>query len=168
MNNVGSMRWREMRRHDREVKNLEGIREILDVCKVCRLGMYDEGEVYIVPMNYGYELEGDKLTLYFHGAREGRKLDILRKNPVVGIEMDCMHELEEGQTACQYSYYYGSIIGSGRAGIVEEPDKKLKALAAVMRHQTGKEFEEFAKNPGLEKAVTIIRVDVERYTCKRH
>ena len=61
-----------------------------------------------------------------------------------------------------------SIIGSGRAGIVEEPDKKLNALAAVMRHQTGKEFEEFEKNPGLEKAVTIIRVDVERYTCKRH
>lgn len=60
-----------MRRHDREVKNLEGIREILDVCKVCRLGMYDGGEVYIVPMNYGYELDGDKLTLYFHGAREG-------------------------------------------------------------------------------------------------
>ena len=49
-----------MRRHDREVKNLEGIREILDVCKVCRLGMYDGGEVYIVPMNYGYELDGDR------------------------------------------------------------------------------------------------------------
>lgn len=157
-----------MRRHDREVKNPEEIREILDICKVCRLGISDDGRVYIVPMNYGYELEGDKLTLYFHGAREGKKLDLLRKNPLVGIEMDCMHELEEGKTACQYSYYYGSIIGSGKAEIVDEPDQKLNALASVMRHQTGKEFDEFKKKTGLEKAVAIIRVDVGEFTCKCH
>lgn len=157
-----------MRRHDREVKDPEEIKEILDACKVCRLGMSDGDLIYIVPMNFGYEWDEDKLTLYFHGAQEGKKLDLLRKNPVVGIEMDGMHELQEGKTVCQYSYSYGSIIGSGKAKIVEEPDQKLHGLASVMLHQTGKEFEEFRKNPGLAKAAAVIRVDVGEFTCKCH
>lgn len=82
-----------MRRDDREVKNMEEIQEILDTCKVCRLGMADGSRIYIVPMNFGYEFEGDSLILYFHGAGEGRKLELIRKNPEVGIEMDCRHEL---------------------------------------------------------------------------
>ncbi len=157
-----------MRRHDREVERPEEIKEILDACKVCRLGMAEEGQVYIVPMNYGYEFEGDRLILYFHGAREGKRIELIRKNPLVGIEMDCGHELEEGELACQYSYYYGSIIGNGKAELVDEPGQKMKALAVIMKHQTGKDFAELEKNPKLEKAVAIIRVEVESYTCKRH
>lgn len=157
-----------MRRNDREVKNMEKIQEILDTCKICRLGMADNNEVYIVPMNFGYEFEGENLILYFHGAREGRKLELIRKNSVVGIEMDCGHELVEGSAACQYSYYYGSVIGGGEAEIVEEPAEKVKALEVIMRHQTGKDFPDFTANPKLEKAVSIIRVKVGNYTCKCH
>lgn len=158
-----------MRRKDREVKDGRRIREVLEACKICRLGMTDEkGRVYIVPMNYGYSFEEGRLVLYFHGAREGKKLELLKANPAVGIEMDCGHELMEGSQACQYSYRYSSIIGNGRAWIVAEPEDKLKALAAVMKHQTGKEFAEFETNPGLEKAVTVIRVDVEDYSCKQN
>ena len=158
-----------MRRTDREVKDMERIQEILEECKVCRLGMADEkGQVYIVPMNYGYRFEDNKLVIYFNGAREGKKLELIQKNPLVGIEMDCCHELEEGKLACQYSYFYASIIGNGRAEIVTEPERKLEALAAIMKHQTGRDFSEFETNPKLEKAVAVIRVEVETYTCKRH
>ncbi|MCI8796429.1 MAG: pyridoxamine 5'-phosphate oxidase family protein [Dorea sp.] len=157
-----------MRRDDREVKNMEEIQEILDTCKVCRLGMADGSRIYIVPMNFGYEFEGDSLILYFHGAGEGRKLELIRKNPEVGIEMDCRHELAEGRVPCQYSYYYGSVIGDGKAEIVEEPEEKLKALGVIMKHQTGKDFPEFTTNPKIEKAVAVIRVKVGNYTCKCH
>lgn len=157
-----------MRRDDREVRNIEEIQEILDVCKVCRLGMADGDRIYIVPMNFGYEFEKDGLTLYFHGAREGRKLELIRKNSMVGIEMDCGHELIEGNVPCQYSYYYGSVIGDGKAEIVEDPQEKLKALAVIMKHQTGKDFPDFAANPKLEKTVAVIRVRVGSYTCKCH
>lgn len=157
-----------MRRNDREVKDMEKIQEILDTCKVCRLGMSDGDQIYIVPMNFGYEFEEDGLTLYFHGAKEGRKLELIRKNPSVGIEMDCRHELVEGTVPCQYSYYYGSVIGGGEAEILEESEEKLKALAVIMKHQTRKDFPEFKANPKLEKAVSVIRVRVKNYTCKCH
>lgn len=157
-----------MRRKEREVTRTEEVQEILDTCKVCRLGLCEEGKVYIVPMNYGYIFEDGSLSLYFHCAKEGRKLDIIARNRSVGIEMDCCHELVEGKLACQYSYYYASIIGNGTAVVVEEPEEKQKALGIIMRHQTGRKFEEFETNPKLERAVAIIRVDVEGYTCKRH
>ena len=158
----------DMRRKDREITEAAEIKRILDACKVCRLGFADEEGVYIVPMNYGYCFEDGRLILYFHGAKEGRKMDLVRKEPSVGIEMDCGHELVEGKLACQYSYHYASIIGRGKAAEVVEPEEKLKALGLIMKHQTGKEFDEFETNPKLEKAVAIIRVEVEDYSCKQY
>lgn len=158
-----------MRRKDREIKDPGKIQEVLEACKVCRLGMTDdEGQVYIVPMNHGYRFEDGRLVIYFHGAREGKKLALLKKNPLVGIEMDCGHKLKEGDLACQYTYLYASIIGNGRAKIVTEPKDKLEALSVIMKHQTGREFPEFAANPKLERAVAVIRVEVETYTCKQN
>lgn len=157
-----------MRRKDREVTEAAGKRKIIEACKVCRLGFADETGVYIVPMNFGYCCEGDQLVLYFHGAKEGKKMELVRKEPSVGIEMDCGHELVEGNLACQYSYRYASVIGRGTAHEVTAPEEKLKALGLIMKHQTGKEFDEFETNPKLEKAAAVIRVDVEAYSCKQY
>ena len=157
-----------MRRTDREVKDAEGILQILEACKVCRIGMMDGEKIYMVPVNFGYVYEDGKLALYFHGAREGKKMELIQKNPAVGIEMDGAHELVTGKTACQYSYHYASLIGTGRAEIVTEPAEKLKALALIMKCQTGEEFEEIKENLGVVQAVGVIRAEVEEFTCKRH
>lgn len=157
-----------MRRKDREVNAPEEIQRIFDTCKVCRLGLQDEGGVYVVPMNFGYCVENGRYILYFHGAKEGKKIDLIQKNMQVGIEMDCGHELVQGDIACQYSYHYCSVIGKGKAQIVEDSQEKSRALAIIMKHQTGREFDEFEKNPKLEKAVAIIRVSLEEYSCKMH
>lgn len=157
-----------MRRKDREVTDIDEIQQIFEDCKVCRIGIMDEEGPYIVPMNYGYVKEEGKVILYFHGAREGKKIDLIRKNPKVGIELDYKHELVEGELACQYSYYFASIIGKGTASIIDNPKEKLKALNVIMKHQTGRNFDEFQKNPKLEKAVAIIRVELNSYSCKKH
>ena len=155
-----------MRRKDRQVTDATEIRKVLDTCKVCRLGLTDYGTVYIVPMNHGYTLEDGKLTLYFHGANEGKKLELLSGNLQVGFEMDCSHELVEARLACQHSYHYSSIVGNGTAQILTDPQEKLNALSCIMKHQTGKEFEEFETNPRLEKIVTVIKVEVREFCCK--
>lgn len=157
-----------MRRKDREVTNPEEIKEILEACKVSRIGLMDHGKAYIVPMNHGYSLEDGRLVLYYHGANEGKKLDLVKEYPQVGFEMDCGHELVEGRLACQHSYHYASIIGNGQARIITNPEEKMKALAVIMKHQTGKDFQEFETNPKLEKVVSIIKVEAEEYTCKRY
>nr|MBQ4317636.1 pyridoxamine 5'-phosphate oxidase family protein [Clostridia bacterium] len=73
-----------MRRKDREVTDRTVIDEIIRSCGCIRLGLNDSGEVYIVPMNFGYEHDGEKRVFYMHCAKEGRKLDIIRENPKIG------------------------------------------------------------------------------------
>ena len=69
-----------MRRKDREVTDKKEIQRILETCKVCRIGLPEEDGVYIVPMNHGYCFEEEKLVLYFHGSREGKKMEMVRTN----------------------------------------------------------------------------------------
>lgn len=157
-----------MRRKDREVTEPEEIKKILDECKVCRLAILDGDSIYIVPLNYGYIIENGTLTLYFHGSKEGKKMELIRKSLKVGFEMDGCHGLQKGDKVCQYSYYFVSMSGSGRATIVEDSKEKLHALEILMKHQTGKKFPEFKENPELEKTVGILKVEAQTYTCKKH
>ena len=52
-----------MRRKDREITDIEEIRDIIEKCKVCRLAMQDEEGLYLVPLNFGYEFEEESLAL---------------------------------------------------------------------------------------------------------
>ena len=67
-----------MRRADKEVKDLDQLEEILRACTAVRIGVRDERGMFIVPMSYGYALEGEKLTLFVHSAPEGRKVSAFR------------------------------------------------------------------------------------------
>ena len=89
-----------MRRKDREVTEMEEIQQIFDECKVCRIGIMDENGPYIVPVNYGYVREEGKVILYIHGAREGKKIDLIRKNANVKRKAkgpECYHEAPDRQ-----------------------------------------------------------------------
>ena len=148
---------------ERMVTNKEKIKEILDRSKIVHLGMVDGDEPYIVPMNYGYTLEDDKLTLWLHCAKRGRKLDILRVNPKVFVEMECDLKPFDGDIACRYGLSYSSIMGRGTAEIVEDIEVKKAALTHLMKTQTGKDFEFEDKMAAI---VSIIKVEVSEYTAK--
>ena len=72
-----------MRRKEREVIDDVQIDGIIRKCKICRVGFYDNGEVYIVPLNFGFVHSGNKRIFYFHGAKEGRKFELIRHKPEV-------------------------------------------------------------------------------------
>ncbi len=154
-----------MRREDREVKEFDAILKIVAACKVCRLALWDEEGPYIVPLNFGYEVKGGRLTLYFHSAKEGRKLRALAAEPRAAFEMDGGHRLIEAERACGYGYAFESVVGSGRAALVSDPEEKRRALALLMRHQTGREF---SFGDAEAAAVAVIRLEVERLSGKLH
>lgn len=156
---------RKMRRRDREITEREDFLHILDTCEVIHIAMHDEEDgIYIIPMNYGYIYEGDELTFYIHSGMDGRKLELLEKNPKVGFELDCDHEMIEGKMACQYGYRYASIIGTGTAEFIEEPEGKMEALTILMRSLTGKEFE---FNERLVSIVNVIKIHVKEFRGKK-
>lgn len=154
-----------MRREDREVTNITEKIEIINNCKVVRLAVKDEEGLYIVPLNFGYSYFNDKLTLYFHSAKEGRKLNAIEENSEVAFEMDCEHRLIEADIACLYGFSFKSIIGNGVASIVENIEEKKIALSLLMKHQAGKAFTFEDKHA---KAVTVFKVDVNNFSAKYH
>lgn len=152
-----------MTRREHEVTDINEIIKILDKAKVLHLGLVDGDEAYVVPMNYGYTMEDGRLTLYLHGAKRGRKIDLMRANPKVFFEMDCDITPFEGEIACKYGITYSSIMGKGIAEIVEDVEEKKKALSILMKTQTQKDFEFEDK---MTAFVSVIRIDVSQYTAK--
>lgn len=152
-----------MRRKEREIKDPIQIREILDNCKVCRLAMKDKEGLYLVPLNFGYELDSETLTLYFHSAREGRKISALSSGAPVCFEMDCSHHLVEGDIPCGYTYEFQSLIGFGTAVLVDDPEEKKHALTVLMKHMTDKEF---LFDDKMADIVEVIKIQTDNYTGK--
>ena len=89
-----------MRRSEREIRDPEAIRAVIAGCSCLRLGLYDDGEIYIVPVNFGYLDENGRDVFYFHGAAEGRKAALLRRSPRAGFEMDTDVRIAAAATAC--------------------------------------------------------------------
>ena len=152
-----------MTRRERQVTDPKAILEILDTCKVVHVAMIDGDEPYMVAMNYGYTMEDEKLTLYLHGATAGRKLDVLKANPKVFVEMECSLNPFEGKVACQYGISYSSLMGSGKAVIIEDVEEKKVGLSILMKTQTGKDFQ---FNDTMVSIVSVIRIDIDAYTAK--
>ena len=151
-------------KREREDTDMEEIISILDKAKVLHLGLVDGDEPYVVPMNYGYTMENGKMTVYLHGALQGRKLDVMRVNPKVFFELDCDIVPFEGKTACNYGITYASVMGRGKAVIVEDTQEKIKGLQVLMKTQTGRDFNITDKMAGI---VSVIRIDVSDFTAKK-
>ena len=152
-----------MTRRELRVTDESQIRHILDTSKVLHLGLAVNDEPYVVPMNYGYTMIDGKLTVYLHCALQGKKLDMIRKNPRVFIEMDCDRQPFEGEKPCQYGLSYSSLMGRGTARILEDVEEKMGAMTALMKTQTRKDF---TFNEKLVSIVAVVRIDVEEYTAK--
>lgn len=156
----------KMRRADREVTDEKMIDDIICKSKICRIGFNDNGEVYIVPLNFGYVHEDGKRIFYFHSAKAGRKVELVRANPVVGFELDTSYELWEADIACNFSAGYQSVIGNGKISIVEDDALKENALTEIMATNTGKREWNFA--PQMINAVAIFKLEVINISCKEH
>jgi nitroimidazol reductase NimA-like FMN-containing flavoprotein (pyridoxamine 5'-phosphate oxidase superfamily) len=150
-----------MRRKDKEIVDINEKMNIIKKCKICRIGLSKNNIPYIIPLNYGYDFENDLLTLYFHSAIEGKKLDIIKNNNNGCFEIDCDNKLIEGESVCDYSYAFKSIIGFGKIIIIENIEEKILGLNMIMKHQTEKEIkynftEEQIKNVCVYKMVVDI------------
>ena len=152
-----------MTKRENRVTDPERILHILDTAKVLHLGLAVDNEPYVVPMNYGYTMEDGKLTLYLHSAVRCRKLDMIQANPRVFFSIDCDRMPFEGRVPCQYGLVYSSVMGRGKATIVEDVEEKKMAMTHLMKTQTGKDF---TFEDRLVSIVAVIRIDVEEYTAK--
>lgn len=157
---------REMRRQDRRITDPAMICAVLDKCRTLHLGLVEDGRAYIVPLNYGWTEENGRYTLYAHSAAEGRKIDLIRGGADVGFEMETGVEYFDAETACGWGNRYESIIGEGRATLLETPEEKRQALAAIMAHYSARR--DYTFEDTMVDLVQVIKIDVTALSCKIH
>ena len=155
-----------MRRSDREVKDLQKIREVFESSQCCHVGLCDDGKPYVLPLNFGYAEKDGHFTLYFHGANEGRKIDLLQRTHYACAELDCGFELHTADIACKYSAAFRSVIGEGPAEIITDPESKAAALSIIMSHYSKKT--EWKFDPAMLAAVTVWKLELDQLQCKEH
>ena len=155
-----------MRRKNREILDTDEKISIVKNCKICRIGLSENNLPYLIPLNYGYDFDNNVLTLFFHSAMEGKKIDIIKNNNNACFEIDCDTQLIEGKKACNYGYAFKSIIGFGKIVILENAEEKIDGLNKIMRHQTEKEtVYDFTHNEILN--VCVYKMVVENFTGKQ-
>jgi uncharacterized protein len=150
-----------MRRNDKQIIDTAEIEDILSRALVCRLALCDDGWPYIVPLCFGYKDN----TFYFHCANQGKKLDIIRKNPNACVEVDIDHKLvAQDQDACKYGFGYKSVIAFGKAEVLIDLEAKRRALDIIMQHYSKGQFTYI---PESLDGIVIIKMQVDEMTAKK-
>ena len=152
-----------MRRRDRKITNKIAIEEFIAKEQILRIAFYDEGDIYIVPVNYGY-LYDEQYTFYFHGAKAGRKYELAKKKPTVGFEIDGNYRLLESDMACDFSATFQSVIGTGNLSLVEDNTEKITGLNTIMKQTTSKS--EWNYSDEMLDAVAVFKLVVDKLSCK--
>lgn len=154
-----------MRRKEREVTDTTEIYRILEKADVLRIALNNGTYPYILPVNYGFSMEGTQLMLFFHGSKEGTKHTVIAKDNHVTFEVDCGHTvmLPIGDESCTSSFAYESVIGQGTIIKADEAEKE-HLLTMILSHYgiTAKKF-----NPVHFENTVIYKINVESYTAKR-
>ncbi len=150
-----------MRRKDKEIYDIDLIKKILNEARIIRIAMCDGNEPYLVAMNFVY-MDG---SLYMHSAMEGRKIDVLMKNNRVAFQTDIGVELFVEEKACNFSMKYMSIVGIGRAYLINDRDVKINALNGIMEKYTGKAVFEYAES--LIEKTLIVKIEIDSLSGKK-
>ena len=155
-----------MRREDRQIRDRAVIRRIMDACTVCTLAFSGEEYPYAVPVNFGSCWEEETVTLYFHGAPEGTKIERMRRDGRAAFSMAWEGAVTLTAPACGSTMRYASVCGVGRLSLVTDPQEKRRGLAAIMRQYEraagGAEYD-FS---GAWGKTAVLRLQVEAITGK--
>ena len=149
-----------MRRQEKSIHDPDALRDLLRRGQVCRLGLVDRDRAYIVPMNYGY---ADN-CLYFHSAREGKKVELLKTGGHVCFEVDLDHALQPGERGCAWTMHFQSVIGYGRVSFLETEAEKRAGLGVIMAQYAPGSHWEFSESD--MKRVLVFKLTIEEMSGK--
>lgn len=152
---------RAMRRKDRQVTDFETIRQIIDSCEVIRIGLSDPEDPmfpYIVPLNFGYTVDEQKQVRFFiHGARAGRKFELLQKQQCCSFQMECNTFLELVPQGKDVTMRYQCVMGKADVTLLEDDDA-LRALEIVMSRREDTRNFDWNRNAVPRTAVWELKV----------
>lgn len=154
-----------MKRIDREINTPEWIDETLRLADSCHIALSDAEAPYVITLNYGFERDAQSnLSLYFHCAKQGKKLDLLRINPTVAFIVDTAHELITGREGCHWGMNYRSVAGTGTLRFVTSEAEKKHGLDVLMEHYSGRK--DFSYDERVFAVTEVLKLTVASCTGK--
>jgi nitroimidazol reductase NimA-like FMN-containing flavoprotein (pyridoxamine 5'-phosphate oxidase superfamily) len=161
-----------MRRNEFEITDKETIHTLLNECEYGTLSLIDNNVPYGIPLNFVWWEEG----VVFHGAKEGKKIELIAQNPNASLSIVKPYSLlpsyfSETTSACPASQLYASIIMQGVITIIDTNEQKASALNALMEKlQPEKRYETItAENPMYKKRIEeimILKLIPKSISCK--
>ena len=117
-----------MRRQDLALSAEESL-AIVDQVQFAVLSLVDEsGRPYGVPLDYVRR----GMALYFHGAREGRKVRAMQQNP-----WGCAVIIGENEIIPEkLGRHYKTVIVEGKIDLIDDPDEKRRVMTWVVERKS--------------------------------
>lgn len=151
-----------MRRKDKEITDSRLLKNILKSVKYVTISMSMNNQPYLVSLSCGYDENHN--CIYFHCAKEGKKLDFLKANSIVW-----------GQAVLDYGYLQGecdhnfaSVHFKGKVSFIADPDEKLHAVEIMIRQLDKNPDALIARiNQERLKSTLIGRIDIDLITGKK-
>lgn len=173
-----------MRRWKKEIKDWAVIIDLLNTCNVGRLGTNGkDGYPMVKPLNFAYNPPsnsplskgGDRAvkggqggfgSIYFHTAKEGEKIEDIKRDDRVCFEVDMpITYVKAKNQPCEADYLYRSVIIKGRSYIVEDRDEKIFGLNCLMqKYQPEGSYGDYLEEK--LKITGIVRIDIEEMVGK--
>lgn len=175
-------RGENMRRKDREMNRDFGLK-IIDKSSYGVISMIDiENKPYSLPLS----IVRDEDMLYFHSAKQGKKVDLLKNDSHVRVvfvgatnipenfSKDELEEMSKDSAKATtfiskvFTTEFESAVVSGKVNIVENREEKTKALKLICEKYTPDKMDYFhiAIKAGLDKT-NIYSIKIEKLTSKR-
>ena len=141
----------------------ETVFPILDEAFVCHVGFSVDGQVYVIPTNYGRSGH----TLYLHGSAASRMLRTLSGGVPVCVTVTLVDGLVLARSAFHHSVNYRSVVILGTASLVEDPAEKMEALRSFTEHVMKGRWDEVRQPSEQElKATTVLALPLEEVSAK--
>jgi nitroimidazol reductase NimA-like FMN-containing flavoprotein (pyridoxamine 5'-phosphate oxidase superfamily) len=154
---------RGIRRKEKAMSSSDDMQAVLREAKHITIAMCADNEPYLVTLSHGYDKERN--CIYFHCAKEGKKIDILAKNNLVW-----------GQALIDYGYQMGSCDHlykttqfRGRVTFIQDLADKEHALKVMIR-KLDEDPESVIKKqitPEALRRVAIGRIDIDYMSGKK-
>ena len=115
-----------MRRTDKEIIDQTLVSQIIEKPQNCGLGLAKDNIPYVLPVSFGY----DGTAIYFHTAKEGRKIDFMTANDRVCFEFEHGVQLSRNESnPCKWSFSFQSVIGYGTVReLTDLPERRQASI----------------------------------------
>jgi nitroimidazol reductase NimA-like FMN-containing flavoprotein (pyridoxamine 5'-phosphate oxidase superfamily) len=150
-----------MRRKEREIIDRTEIDAIIRSEKLMHVALVDGDMPFLVPLFYAF----DGTALYFHSARAGSKMEIIRRNNNVCFEISVDHGVVTSADACDFEARHRTVIGVGKAIEVKDEAEKVKALDLIVASFSEQTF--CYPKTNLDRTA-VVRIDISSMKGKKH